>query len=344
MYHSTKKVFLMAIVTGLIVGSYPSISTPVALAAELKPIAFRYSTGLPPLHALAAETMPYFEKEIAKRTAGRVKIELYPGGQLYKHDQAVEAISMGALDMALNSFSHWAGRNPIFSFSAYYFLITNLDQWKRARDKVSQIIDPLYEAQGAKIIGYASFGLAGIISSVPIRRAEDFKGLKIRGPTAAHLEGIAGLGATPMRVSEGEQYDAIAKKAVHGGSTGYVTMESRKLYEVGKFIFGPTAWEPWVVTMNLTKWKGLPSDIQKIFLEVGKETADFSINRQEVHDVEVVERLKQKGVSFTILTSEQLDSYRKMLDPVYQNWVKQCEAKGSGAAAKTIIEIIDAAK
>ena len=141
-----------------------------------KPIKIRYTTHQLPTHHMAAEMMPYFKEEVEKRTGGKVIIELYLGGELYKHDaESIEAVTTGAIEMGNMSSGSWDDKNPAMGYGGYWFLHTDYSHWRRARAEVRPVLDKILEAQNVKLIHNFGYGQGALASKVPITKTADIK-------------------------------------------------------------------------------------------------------------------------------------------------------------------------
>ena len=96
-------------------------------------------------HYFSSDLLPFFAKEVEKRTKGNVKVGVYPGGQLFGYRNGTDATTMGAVEMGLTAIGHWGGHNPVFSFSDYFLLIDDMDHWFRARDDIHSVLEPLFQ-------------------------------------------------------------------------------------------------------------------------------------------------------------------------------------------------------
>lgn len=307
-----------------------------AFAKESKPILLRYSSGLPPTHHVS-KMQKFFAEDVAKRTAGRVKVQVYTGGELYKHTGVVDAVSMGAVEMGLSATGHWGGRNPVLNFPNYFFLIRSMDHWLRAKEGVWNVISPLFEKLNVKLLHFIAYGEDGVASVIPLDTPEAWKGKKIRGVTPGCLESIRGLGAVGTRIPAPEVYDALSKGAIDGAASGWSSFYSRKYYEVAKYYVGPLWMAVWVSFMNLDKWNSLPPDIQKEIMEASKAAENYSIQSMKEYDEKSLQVLREKG-TVKYLSNDEIDKWAKMMEPVYQKWQKECAEKGYGVEGRKVFE------
>lgn len=300
----------------------------------------RLFTGMTPSHYFCTDMLPFFAKEIEKRTAGKVKVEIYAGGQLFSYIEGIDAAKVGAVEIGLTSAGHWGGYSPIFKFSDYFLLIDSYDHWLKARDSIHPILQTLYEKQNVKLLSYAAYGGNSICSRVPIKSLGDLKGLKIRAPVPGAFPCISAWGATPAKVDPGEVFDTLSKGAIDAAITSWSFMYAGKLYEATKHFVGPIWWTVWVNFMNLDTWNRLPKDIQKIILDVSKETEDRSLGWMKNYEDVSLAKLKEIG-TVKILTNQELKEWGKPLKPVYEAWVKECTEKKFGKEAKQILDFLD---
>ena len=304
------------------------------------PIVLRYYTGMPASHHFSAKDMTYFAKEVEKRTQGKVKVQLYPGGQLFSFIEGIDAATMGGVEMGLTSIGHWAGYNPVFQFSDFFLLIEDIDHWLKARQKVDEILQPLFKEHNVKILFYSAYGGNSYCGKVPVNTVSDFKGLKVRAPVPGALASLKGWGAVPVRISGAEVYDAMAKGAIDGCVTSWSYMNAMKYYEVSEHFVGPFWWTVWVDFINLDAWNRIPKDLQQIILEVSKETQEKSLAWMKEYEDQSLELLRKKG-GVKILTDEELTEWKKPLNSVYEKWLEQCAHKGYGEQAKAIMKALD---
>lgn len=324
----------LILVLTLLVGACAK-STP---GAATKPIKLRYTGGMAPNHHMTAE-QKWLAAEVGKRTNGRVTVETYIGGELYKHNEVPDAIGSGAIEMGLCSTGHYSSRNPLLGFYNYFFLLKDQEHTVRAKERMGQLFAPLLEEQNCKMIHWLAYGDSGYIGNKPIVKPADIKNKMIRGMNAETVQSLKALGAVGVSMAENEAYDAIEKGAIDGTLTGFSTMVSRKQYEVSKYVFGILFSSPWIVCINLDLWKTLPPDIQKVFLEVGKETEETSFKQsfaERAKDLEILGK-----INLTLVKGEQLAEWTKFARPTWDDWLQRCEKGGWGKQARELVKILD---
>ena len=303
----------------------------------------RYFTGMTPSHYFCSDLMPFFAREVEKRTNGRVKVELYPGGQLFGYQDGIDAATMGAVEMGLTSAGQWGGHNPVFKFSDYFLLIEDMDHWFRARDRVHPILDELYQKKNVKLLYYSAYGANGICSLSPIENLQAIKGLKVRAPVPGAFDCLDAWGAVSAKVAAAEVYDALGKRAIDAAVSSWGVMYSRKFYEVAKHFVGPLWWTVWVNFIDLGTWNRMPADIKQTIMEVSKETEKRSLGVMKAYDQKSIDQLKEVG-TMKLLTEKEKKEWVKPLNPVFEAWVKECAKAGYGKQAQEILDALNATR
>src|SRR5262245_20667461 len=90
-----------------------------------------------------------------------------------------------------------------------------------------------------------------IFSKRPVRKLEDFKGLKTRVHSVALASLVAGLAGEPLTVAFAEVYTAMERGTLDAGISGTKPGLGLRWYEVSKYLVGPILcvpmW-PWRLT------------------------------------------------------------------------------------------------
>lgn len=298
--------------------------------ASAQEIVLRYATQLPAKHHLTQADMEFAET-VAKRTNGRVKIEVYPAGQLFKGTAMVNAVRTGALDMGIIFGGAMTGMVPLIDVFDIPFMFPDY----RAIDKhwqgeVGEIIRKQAEEKGIMLLSFGSYGdsFAVINSKRELHLPADFAGLKIRGNTPMSIESIEALGAAPLRMASSEVYAALQRGTVDGAATGLGTIVSRKWFEVSKYVTVTAAsYSVWPVMVSVKKWETLPDDVKVVIREAALETQMKLINLVEEQDAKNAKVIAEQMTAHT-LTDEERAVWREALAPVEKTFVERTGAEG----------------
>ena len=285
---------------------------------------FRYAHEQP-LGAIRSQSMLFFEKELERRTGGRIQVELYLGGVLGNERELMDFVATGALQGTRGGF--FADANPEFNLFTLPFLVDDWDQALRLVN--SDLMDGVNRR--ARHRGFhvpatgISQGFRAHTNKVrPIRHPDDLKGLKMRVPMQdVYVRTALAFGANPQELSYVEVYQALQTGVVDGQDNAPSNIWDFKIHEVSKYLTitnyatGP---DPFLV--NLTWYDGLPDDLQREFDVVARETIALSdrLNRQK--EVEYIELLSRK-LEVNHVSGEDLEPFRDAVRPVYERMVQK---------------------
>ncbi|MBU2498249.1 MAG: TRAP transporter substrate-binding protein DctP, partial [Proteobacteria bacterium] len=169
-----------------------------------------------------------------------------------------------------------------------------------------------------------------VTAKKPVKNLEDLKGLRIRC-TGLSSKIVEALGAVPVAMPKGDQYDSLLKGVVDGTTASVNELKGWRLAEVAKY----TTFYPKVgyvtamfIAMNKSKWDSLPSDVRKTMTEVSEEWVEYTGKKWNVIEVEGYGVGKQKGHEVIPLAQEEGARWEKAIAPLFENYVKNMEGKG----------------
>lgn len=298
-------------------------------AASEKPIKLTFSTMFPKVHLQAALNQ-YFCDEIEKRTNGRVKITLYPGGSLTSAPKCYAGVEKGISDIGMSCPLYVGGRFPVSEIFELPSDITSgwvtakvyMDLFKKFELKEYDDVHVLYlHGPGRNVLS---------TRTVPIRKLQDMQGLVLRASGGA-AKVIDAWGATPRAMAMGEAYEALSKGVVEGQFAVPETLKGWKHGDVVKYVTVPplSTSSCQFVTMNKRKWDSLPADIQKIFNEVSASFPEYHGHVWNYYDQAGMEYFKSlPDREVIVVSSDQKSEWEKAVAPVAENYIKEKTAKG----------------
>ena len=93
----------------------------------------KYAGTLPIKHHLT-ESQKLFADKVNEKTNGKLKIEIFPSGQLYKAHEIPSAVATGSVDIGFNLTTVWT-KDLISEINDVPFLMVNANQVARAWDR-----------------------------------------------------------------------------------------------------------------------------------------------------------------------------------------------------------------
>jgi tripartite ATP-independent transporter DctP family solute receptor len=254
-----------------------------------------------PLHHAYAVGANEFARLIEQGTQGEVVVKVFAGGQLGTGErELLEGLQVGTIDMAVTA------TGPISNFVENMgvvdlpFLFPSYQQVDKVLDGQvgKRLLDELASV-GIKGLAFFENGFRNFTNSKrPLRKPEDFKGLKFRTmENPVHLAAVRQLGAQAVPMSWGEVYTALQTKVIDGQENPIAIIYAYKMSEVQKYLtLSGHFYSPAPLTMSLTKYKELKPGWQVLFREAALKAAAFERNIIRDNEVKQLEELKKLGM------------------------------------------------
>jgi tripartite ATP-independent transporter DctP family solute receptor len=253
------------------------------------------------------KSMYVFKEELERLTNGEIRVDVYPGGQLFTQEQEPMALRRGTLDMALigpNWFAEYVPYTSMFA-AAYMFRdyehMTTFFNGPLGR----QLYDDVAQRTGFRplatfYLGTRELNLRDIGREV--RTPQDMKGVKLRMPNSpTWLFMGRALGANPTPISFTEVYMALKTGTVDGQDNPLPTDKNAKFYEVTKYIILTDHYiNPIMPTINEVKWHALGPDYQAKVMQAVEKARQFCDKTNLDAEAELIEFFKQQGMTIVI--------------------------------------------
>ncbi|MBO3762300.1 sialic acid TRAP transporter substrate-binding protein SiaP [Ciceribacter sp. L1K22] len=242
-------------------------------------------------------------EEIAKRTEGRYKIEVFPASQLGKEADINQGLKLGTVDIIISG-SSFAARDYkpigvtyypyIFRDPSHLLAYTKSDIFKR-------LTQGYEEATGNHITAVTYYGTRHTTSNRPIASCADMQGLKIRVPDVpAYLAMPRACGANTTPIAFAEVYLALQNGTVEAQENPLTTIEAKKFYEVQKnIILTGHIVDHLNTVVSKSRWESLSDEDKQIFTEVMQEAASRATKIIEERENGLVADFKAKGINVT---------------------------------------------
>ncbi len=287
-----------------------------------------YSIFFPEAHIQCKTAMAWAE-EIGKRTNGKVKITVYPGGSLTQAPQCYEGVMNNISDIGMSCFAYTRGRFP---------LLEGLDLPLGYPDGIiatriaTQMVAKYMPAEVADVhVLYVHAHGPGILASKkPVRSLADMKGMKVR-VTGLSSKIVESLGGVPVAMPQPDTYEALQKGVVESTLCPIETLKGWKQGEVVNFITDSSAigyTTAMFVVMNLSKWNALPAEIQDIFNQVSSEWVDQHGQAWAQADQEGEAFVKELGHETISLDEAEVANWKQSVQPILDEYVAAAKEKG----------------
>jgi C4-dicarboxylate-binding protein DctP len=295
--------------------------SPSAVSAE-DPIVIKFS------HVVAPDTpkgkaSEKFKELAEKYTNGKVKVEVYHNSTLYKDKEELEALQLGAVQMLAPSNSKFGpiGVKEFEVFDLPYILPNIPALRKVTHGPLGKKLLSLLQAKGMVGLAYWDNGFKQMSANKPLRKPEDFQGLKFRIQSSKVLEAqFRALGAVPQVMAFSEVYQALQTGVVDGQENTPSNIYTQKMHEVQKFISHTDhGYIGYVVVVNKVFWDGLPADIRTQLEKAVADATEYGNEISQQENAKAFEEIKKSGKSTILeLTPDENAALRNAMQPVYK--------------------------
>ncbi len=306
----------------LLIGLVAAGFSMAAMAAE--PIVIKFS------HVVAVNTpkgkgSEYFKKLAEERTKGRVKVEVYPNSQLYKDKEEMEALQLGAVQILAPSLAKFGPLGvPQFEvFDLPYMFDSYAELHKVTQGPIGQQLLARLEPKGIKGLGFWDNGFKIMSANKPLRKPEDFKGLKMRIQSSKVLDAqMRALGANPQVMAFSEVYHALQTGVVDGTENPPSNLYTQKMHEVQKYAtLSDHGYLGYAVITNKKFWEGLPADIRTILEGAMRDATKYANDIARAENENALAEVKKSGKTEIItLTAQEKNAWKKALVRVHKDY------------------------
>ncbi|CAN7728782.1 Sialic acid-binding periplasmic protein SiaP [Neorhizobium galegae bv. officinalis] len=256
--------------------------------------------------------------EIAKRTNGRYKIDVYPASQLGKEADINQGLKLGTVDIIISGSSFAARDHKPIGVTYYPYIFrdpSHLLAYTKS-DVFKKLAKGYEDKTGNHIVALSYYGTRHTTSNRPISKCADMAGLKMRVPDVpAYLAMPRACGANTTPIAFAEVYLALQNGTVEAQENPLTTIEAKKFYEVQKnIVLTGHIVDHLNTVVSKTRWASLSDEDKKIFTDVMLEAAARTTKTIEAREKALVDEFKKKGLTVTDI--DKADFEKNVIDKV----------------------------
>jgi TRAP-type transport system periplasmic protein len=305
-------------------------------AARAEEFELKVSHFLPPNHTFQKELARWGE-ELEKASGGRLKLKLYPASQLGPPQRQFDLVRNGVADISIGLTGSTPGRYPVTEIVSEAYVAPSGGTSSALTSRRLTELAPSYlasEYPGLKILwAMVTSPLKFHTAKTAIRKADDFRGLRIRYAGEQFAEIISAVGATPLAVPPGETQDGLAKGIIDGATFPYEGAQSFDLGTVAKYSLEPgVATATFVTVINPKKFEAMPKDLQELIEKTtGPEMAARFGAALDEAEKNGRDYMVAKGVEITSLPDAELQKVKAEVAPLLEKRLDMLEKAGKPA-------------
>jgi tripartite ATP-independent transporter DctP family solute receptor len=260
-----------------------------------------------------------FAELVDKYSNGRIKVTVYPGGQLGNYKTVVEGMQIGTHDMVrnLDVVASLVPESDVFNLP---YLFPDRKQFERAiHDPLVEKLLEKFKTKGIVIVSWWENGFRHMTNSVrPIRRPEDLRGLKMRTPpNPTRIEMFRLFGGNPAPLPYEELYSSLQQGVFDGQENPLNNIRTSKFHEVQKYLsLTSHVYNPQWLAMSRIKWDALPDWGKAAIKKAGDEVGQIYRAEGQALDDEDLSFLKR----YMEVNEVDFAAFRKASQPLYDKF------------------------
>ena len=263
-----------------------------------------------------------FAELLAEKTGGKLKGEVFPGGQLGQETEVISNVQMGSIEAT------FIGHDPLAQFAPETTLLSQPYLFRDHAQALALLKGDLGKAfgeglrkKGLRVLAWGDNGARVYTNSKrAISKPEDLKGLKIRSPQSpVNLAVTGAFGGIPVAMPYGEVYTALQQGTIDGQENAVINIYPARLYEVQKHMAMTNHLLSFtVLVMNDRLFSSLPAEQQKAVQEAATEAVDHQSRHAAQQAEDLTKKMEAQGVQ---VTRPDLAAFREAALPIHQQYI-----------------------
>lgn len=266
-----------ALTAAALTGCAANGASDSASATAENPLVLTLAHGLSETHTLHI-AMVEFAEEVEEKTDGRIKVQIFPNGQLGSENENMEQLMAGVISMTKVSAPGLATYNEAYHTFGLPYIFDDTEDFYHIMDSDEMQDFFLSSADdGFVTLTYYTSGARSFYTKDrAIRTPADLKGLKIRvQDMKSQTDMLEALGGIPVAMSYGDVYTSLQTGIIDGTENNETALTTGKHGEICKvYSTDQHAMIPDVMVMSAKVWETISPEDQQIILEAAHASTE----------------------------------------------------------------------
>lgn len=310
----------------------------LSLGARAQEIKAKLGTSLPEAHPQTLGARKFAELA-EKKSAGRIRIAVYPGGGLGSDQQMQSALRGGTQEFTVPSTATLANVVKEFGVIGLPFAFASERQADAVLDgPFGQSLLARLPDKGLVGLAFWENGFRNLTNSRrPVRTADDIAGLKVRTmQNPLYIDLFNGLGANAVPMAVTELFPALEQRAVDAQENPFTVIHAQKFYDVQKYLSTTAhAYDALVLIASKKFWDSLSPADQATLRAAAAEATAYERQASRELNGRLRAELVKLGMQVDDVSDAERQKMRDKLQPVI--------AKHSAAVGEDITREFQAA-
>lgn len=236
-----------------------------------------------------------FAAEVEKMSKGRIKIQVFAGGELVSTPNILKSVRSGMIDIGVTTGYQFTElkMGDIEAGLPMAWLTPEEAEWIFDDGGLKDLIAAEYAEHGAKYLNILWNAKFTILSKRPINSLDDLRGMKIRA-MGGNAKMLQALGVSTVSMPPEDIYLALStgmiEACLYGAPFEY---EMNKWYEVAPYILMTPILDPVNDGIYISQkvWDSMSDDLQNVLQAAADKLRWSYYNYGKAKDVEVLETI-----------------------------------------------------
>ncbi|OAS89043.1 MULTISPECIES: TRAP transporter substrate-binding protein [Metabacillus] len=316
-------VLLLGILAGCSEGDTTSSTTPKNEESSTTAAVIKIGSVNSDKHTLY-KGYEKFQEIVQEKTDGRIKVEIYPNGQLGDDRTMIEGLQFGTLEavgVSTSMLANWAP--PMLAFDLPFAFPEQNVAYQVLDGPYGKKAGKMLEKEGLVLLAYMENGYRHLTNNKKeVKTVEDVADLKIRTmQTPLHLATWEALEAKPTPMAYTELFTAMQQGVIDGQENPYGNMALDKFYEVQKYMTVTNhVYNPMGLVISKKFLDGLSQEDKQIIKEAAVTAGNFQRELNQKENEKFKQILVDNGMKITELTPEAYEGFKNKVQSVYEDF------------------------
>ncbi len=266
-----------------------------------------------------------FAKEVSEMTGGKVKVEVYPAGELGDQPALLDqCFNGGDVDLVVASQSNMTTYVPKLAALGAPFLFKDYDQAHATIDNyiMPWMEDDVEDKMNMVPLGVFDYGFRHVTTKdIVVTKASDLKGVKIRVPgSVGLLATFDALQANTQTIAYSELYQSLKQGVVAAEENPVATILADSYFECqNQLALTGHFFDMQALLINKDKFDEMSDDLKEVIKKAGIDAQNLTRTLISGQESEIIGKLKEKGMNVTEVDKQ---SFKDMMKPAYEKIAK----------------------
>jgi tripartite ATP-independent transporter DctP family solute receptor len=314
-----------------------SMAAGTAIAAEFT---IKYAVSAPDT-SFHAEFARKFKAEAEKNSNGRIKVNVYGGGQLGSEQDNVQGCSTNMIQMSTVAVNNLAPFAPAIGVLTLPYILPDIESAYKllANPYMDTLNKDIVAKSNVRVLSWLIGGYRVLTNSKkPVKVPADMDGLKVRVPkNEIMLQTYKAWGVNPVPMAWSEVFNALQQRVIDAQDNPHIVNTASKFYEVQKYITD-IHYMLWTgpCMMSESFYQKLPDDLKKVVKDAAMAASKHEWKWVADMEAKALKECTDKGMTF-IKPEKEKEEWMAKARSVWPNFY---ESVGGKAAVDKVLAII----